>query len=214
MTQRDSFKWDYHDYLVSQLGYPIFKIVLMMTPDDGGNDGQSHPSLFPARKEIIDFCHDLRRSRSIEAIKGLPEKTGETYEVFLHKGGVHLNNANRKEYFSGFDNSEDQLVFLDPDNGFEPGKSFSEKHVTYREVSSLLDQLSDNSVVSVFQHFRRISFPEDYARITERIQSGHSAAIYWHSLMFVVVSRSEKVIEQVITANENYAKTNPVIPIS
>ncbi|MCH7556752.1 MAG: hypothetical protein IIB56_04755, partial [Planctomycetes bacterium] len=88
---KDSFKWDYHDYLVSQLGFPIFNIALMMTPDDRSNDGQSHPSLFPARKEIVEFCHDLRRSRSIEAIKALPEKTGESYEVFLHKGGVHLN---------------------------------------------------------------------------------------------------------------------------
>lgn len=211
---KDSFKWDYHDFLLSQLRYPIFNIALMMTPDDGGNDGQSHPSLFPARKEIVEFCHDLRRSRSIDAIKALPEKTGESYEVFLHKGGVHLNNANRKEYFSGLNNSEHQVVFLDPDNGFEPEKSCSEKHVAYRDISQLLDQTSHDSVISVFQYFRRKSFPKDYARIRERIQSGHSTAIYWHSLMFVAVSKSEKAIQRVASANENYAKTNPVIPIS
>ena len=210
---KDSFKWDYHDFLVSQLDYPTFNIALMMTPDDLGNDGQSHPSLFPARKEIVDFCHDLRRSRSIEAIKALPEKTGESYEVLLHKGGAHLNSANRIDYFSGFDNSQDQLVFLDPDNGFEPEKSCLEKHVAYRDISQLLDQMSDESVISVFQHFRRIPFSKDYARIRERLQSGYSAAIYWHSLMFVVVSKSETAIQRVVSENENYAKTNPVIPI-
>jgi hypothetical protein len=211
---KDSFKWDYHDFLLSQLDYSIFNIALMMTPDDGGNDGQSHPSLFPARKEIVDFCHDLRRSRSIEAIKALPEKTGESYEVLLHNGGVHLHNANRREYFSGLNNSEQQVVFLDPDNGFEPEKSCSEKHVAYRDISQLLEQTSHDSVISVFQYFRRKSFPRDFARIRERIQSGHSAAIYWHSLMFVVVSKSETVIQRVVSANENYAKANPVIPIS
>ena len=107
-----------------------------------------------------------------------------------------------------------ELVFLDPDNGFEPEKSCSEKHVAYRDISQLLDQMSFDSVISVFQHFRRKSFPKDYARIRERIQSGHSTAIYWHSLMFVVASKSEKVIQRVASANENYAKTNPVFPIS
>jgi len=211
---KDSFKWDYHDYLISQLGYPIFKIALMMTPDDGGSDGQSHPSLFPARKEIVNFCHDLRRSRSIEAIKALPEKSGASYRVMFHKSGTHLNNSKRKEYFSGLDSTNDQLVFLDPDNGFEPEKSCSEKHVAYSDISQILDQVSNNSVVSVFQHFRRIPFSKDYARIRERIQSGHSAAVYWHSLMFVVVSKSETAIQRVVSANQNYAKTNPVIPIS
>ena len=41
---KDSFKWDYHDFLVAELGYPLLNIALMMTPDDAGNDGQSHPS--------------------------------------------------------------------------------------------------------------------------------------------------------------------------
>ena len=211
---KDSFKWDYHDFLVSHLGYPTLKLALMMTPDDHGSDGQSHPSLFPARKEIIEFCHDLRRSRSIKAIKDLPKKSGAAYEVLIHKNGVYLDSANREEYFSGVDSLDDQLIFLDPDNGFEPEKSCSEKHVAYRDVSQVLDQTSDDTVISVFQHFRRKSFPKDYARIRERIQSGHSTAIYWHSLMFVVVSKSGKAIQRVISANENYAKTNPVIPIS
>jgi hypothetical protein len=210
---KDSFKWDYHDYLVSQLNFPIFNIALMMTPDDGGTDGQSHPSLFPARKEIVDFCHELRRSRSIDAIKPLPEKSGASYQVMFHKDGVHLNNAKRREYFSGLNNSEHQVIFLDPDNGFEPEKSCSEKHVAYRDISQLLDQMGDESVISVFQHFRRMPFSKDYAQIRERLESGYSTAIYWHSLMFVVVSKSEKVTERVISANEKYAESNPVIVI-
>ena len=211
---KDSFKWDYHDFLVSHLGYPTLKLALMMTPDDHGSDGQSHPSLFPARKEIIEFCHDLRRSRSIKAIKDLPKKSGAAYEVLFHKNGVQLNSANREEYFSAVDSLDDQLIFLDPDNGFEPEKSCSEKHVAYRDISLILDQVSNNSVVSVFQHFRRIPFPKDYAGIRGRLESSYSTAIYWHSLMFVVVSKSETAIQRVVSANENYAKTNPVIPIS
>lgn len=207
---KDSFKWDYHDFLTSQLGYSKLNIALMMTPDDGGNDGQLHPSSFPARPEIISFCHDLRLSRSIETIRTLPAKSGAPYDVLFHKGGIHFNSSNRNEYFSGFNNSEDQLVFLDPDNGFEPEKSCNEKHVRYADLSRVLDQISDESLVSIFQHFRRISFPADFSRIRERIEWGYTSVIYWHSLMFVAVSNSEKAISRVKSANEKYAKINPV----
>jgi len=207
---KDSFKWDYHDYLVSELNYPLFNVALMMTPDDGGNDGKSHPSLFPARREIIDFCHDLRESRSIETIKILPVKSGASYGVSFHKSSIYINNRNRVEYFSGFSNRDHQLVFLDPDNGFEPEKSCNEKHVKYKDIASILDQLSSESVISVFQHHRRISFPNDFARIKERLGSGYSAAIYWHSLMFVSISKSERAINRVISANNRYAMSNPV----
>lgn len=207
---KDSFKWDYHDYLTYELGYPVFNIALMMTPDDGGNDGKSHPSLFPARKEIIDFCHDLRQSRSIETIKTLPKRTGASYKVLFHKNDKYINNINRNEYFSNFSNTIDQLVFIDPDNGFEPEKSFNEKHILYKDISNILEQLSDNSVISVFQHHRRKSFVYDYARIKERLGSCHSTAIYWHSLMFVVISKSENALNRVISANTKYEMTNPI----
>jgi len=207
---KDSFKWDYHDYLACELGYPEFNIALMMTPDDGGNDGKSHPSLFPARNEIIDFCHDLRQSRSIETIKTLPKKTGASYDVLFHKDDRYINIVNRNEYFSNFSNSIDRLVFIDPDNGFEPEKSFNEKHVRYNDISNILKQLSDESVISVFQHHRRKAFINDYACIKERLSSCHSTAIYWHSLMFVAISKSENALNRVISANVKYEKTNPI----
>ncbi len=76
---KDSFKWDYHDFLVSELKYPLLNIALMMTPDDGSNDGKTRPSLFPAREEIISFCQFLRENRSIDSIRNLPLITGASY---------------------------------------------------------------------------------------------------------------------------------------
>jgi hypothetical protein len=132
---KDSFKWDYHDYLVSELNYPLFNVVLMMTPDDGGSDGKSNPTLFPARDEIIAFCHNLRERRDIEEIKKIPRKTGSCYKVALHQGGACFSNETRKEYFSGFNSEQKQIVFLDPDNGLEPENSFNKKHIRYSDVT-------------------------------------------------------------------------------
>ena len=214
---KDSFKWDYHDYLLSKIGYSTFNIALMMTPDDSGNDGNLPPALFPARSEIIGFCHDIRQARytgtigkAVGNIKNLPEKSSALYDVSLHKGTTYFTNENRNEYFSDFKNSENQLVLLDPDNGFEPETILNEKHVRYTDITKILEQLSDESVVSVFQHHRRITFPNDFARIKERIETGYATAIYWHSLMFVAVSKSEKVLSRVVSVNEKYAKVNPV----
>jgi hypothetical protein len=185
----------------------------MMTPDDASNEGQTKAEWFPARRPVLRLCEDLKRNRDIETLKTLPHRTGGAYGVMLHQGGADFRN--RVDYFSGFDSDRDQVVFLDPDNGFEPEKSCSDKHVAYGDVTTLLGQLNERSIVSVFHHFRRVSFPDDFARIRSRLEAGiYSTAIYWHSLMFVVVGRSEESIGLVTEANRKYARSNPVRVLS
>jgi hypothetical protein len=186
----------------------------MMTLDDKSNDGKTFPSLFPAKPEIIEFCEHLREYRSIEVIRNLPEKTGSNYTVELHNGSTFITNKNRSQYFTGLSSNTKQLLLLDPDNGFESEKSYSEKHVLYSDIASLLRQISDDSVISVFHHFRRKSFVEDFDIIKHRLDSGYATAIYWHSLMFVAIGKSRKIIAQVSEANEKYSRSHPVKVIS
>jgi hypothetical protein len=207
---KDSFKWDYHDYLAQELRYPFLNIALMMTPNDESNNGKSYPSLFQARPEIIEFCKHLREEKSIEIIRQLPKKTGSNYTVELHNGSAFITNQNRSKYFSILPANKKQLLFIDPDNGFEPERSYSDKHILYSDIESLLRQISDDSAISVFHHFRRKSFVEDFDRIKHRLHSGYATAIYWHSLMFVAIGKSQKVITQVSEANEKYSRTHPV----
>ncbi|HMK43660.1 MAG TPA: hypothetical protein VK445_05940 [Dissulfurispiraceae bacterium] len=98
---RDSFKWDYHDYLTTKLNYPLFNVALMLTPDDKTNEGATKPHIYKSRPEIIDFCHCLKRSKDIQQIKQLPARTGAAYEISLHKNTTEISNKNRNEYFSG-----------------------------------------------------------------------------------------------------------------
>jgi hypothetical protein len=213
---KDSFKWDYHDYLTSGLDYPILNIAFMMTPNDASNEGKSRPELFPAKGEILDYCNSLREIRNDSGttlpvaiqkkIKKLPSITNSKYQITLHKQDVFFTNENRVEYFSGFSAEEDQVILLDPDNGFEPKKSLSRKHVSYIDINDILDQISKNSVISVFQHFRRIPFKKDFAGIRERLKYFYSTAIYGHSLMFVAISKSKQSINRVGELNAHYLK--------
>jgi hypothetical protein len=213
---KDSFKWDYHDYLTIGLGYPLLNIAFMMTPDDKSNEGESRPELFSARNEILKYCHSLREIKGDwfnetipvmiqKKIRELPSVTGSKYGIVLHKPDVSFTNQNRKAYFSDFSVSKDQVVLLDPDNGFEPKKSLNRKHVSYTDIKEILHQISKNSVISVFQHFRRKQFTEDFAEIRVSLKDIYSTAIYWHSLMFVAISNSEDSIDRVIELNRNYA---------
>jgi hypothetical protein len=211
---KDSFKWDYHDYLTDALGFELLNILLMMTPGDNKNEGKTKPDWFPARSEIIEFCNQLRAKRDLSIINTLPSKTCASYQLNLHKPESHITKTNRNSYCSDISNHTDQVVFLDPDNGLEPEKKYNEKHVRYSEISSILDQISNNSVVSVFQHFRRIKFTDDFARIKERllavVPSVHVTGVFWYQLMFVVISKSEKTIGQVRQLNSVYAERYPV----
>ena len=210
---KDSFKWAYHDYLTHSLGFELLNILLMLTPDDETNEGNTKPDWFPARNEIIGFCKKLRAQRDISIIESLPSETGASYKVNLHKPETDIKK-NRKEYYSELTNNTDQIVFLDPDNGFEPEKRYNEKHVRYSELSEILGQISENSVISVFQHFRRIKFVDDFTRIKERIlsviPSAHVTAIYWHQLMFVLIGKSDKIIQKVRHLNREYSLMYPV----
>jgi hypothetical protein len=210
---KDSFKWDYHNHLVSSLAYPTFNIALMMTPDDDSGEGKSKPELFNARHSILEFCQELREVRdaegikAIERIKNLPKKAGASYGVTLHNGVTDFTKAVRQDYFSGFKPEMNQVVFLDPDNGFQPERAFTKKHVGYSDVTQILTQISGESVVSIFQHFRRKSFPDDFARIRQRIETGYSTAIYWHSLMFVAIGKSKQAIQRVAEINRLYEES-------
>jgi len=202
---KDSFKWDYHDFLAEELNYPVLNIMLMITPNDESNDGKTHPTLFPARKEILDFCDDLRNERKVVLINSLPGRTNSNYTVNLHNNDSQITN--RKTYISGLSHKEEQLLFLDPDNGFEPEKS-SEKHVLYSDISCILEQISERSVVSVFQHFRHEAFTKTFARIKERLKNSHATAIYWDQLlMFVAIGKSEDAIKRVSEANKKYSNS-------
>jgi hypothetical protein len=186
---RDSFKWDYQDHLASHLGYSELRVVPMLTPNDSSNHGQTPPARYPARQEILTLCELLRESRDMDDIRKLPEMTGASYRVEIHRPAELFADHSRGNYFRSTGQPVDKVVFLDPDNGFEP-KNRTEKHVGYSDVEAILDEITDDSVVSVFQYFRRRRFDRDFGDIRPRIISGYAAAIYGRYVMFVRTSRS------------------------
>lgn len=207
---KDCFKWDYHNFLVSGLAYRKLNIALMLTPDDGSNDGQSHPALFPANPKVVEFCEDLVSEKNIDILYSLPQRTAESYDIELHNKDMTFRQDNRQDYFDNLELEERQVLLIDPDNGFEPKRSRSEKHIGYDEIRDITHRLSMNAVVSVFQHHRRKKFDLDFDEIKEKIDFGYVTALYWHALMFVIISRSRETIDKIAKLNIDYATMRPV----
>jgi hypothetical protein len=210
---KDSFKWDYHDYLTTALRYPLLNIILMLTRDDNSIQGKTEPHLFPARKKVIEFCHDLKKQRDFQMLRELPSRTGATYNVELHKDETYFTHETRKQYFADISSEVRQVLLFDADNGFEPKKS-NEKHMSYLDVEAILKQLSEEAVVSVFQHFRFIPYERDFAQIKERLGKCYCTAIYWHSqrsgIMFVSITKTKEMINKVLSINRQYSQDYPI----
>ena len=203
---KDSFKWDYLDHLVRQLGCGWLQILPMLTEDDCSGHGNSQPHEFPAKQEILDFCRRLGHARSLSQIAKLPAITDGSYAVDLYRPENFFESDKRSNYFQGFCARSGALIFLDPDNGFEPTRSCSEKHVRFCEIDAILERAPSDAAIAVFQHGRRIAFPKDFAEIRERLYRGRATAVCWQSLMFVVVSLSQKSIASVRAINRRYAE--------
>ena len=113
-------------------------------------------------------------------------------------------------FFAGIEAGSEQVIFLDPDNGFEPERSFTDRHVRYSDLDQLMRTAPGDAVVVVFQHHRRKKFADDFNRIRERLTSGYSSAIYWQSLMFVCLASSPETIERLRNVNREYARQRSV----
>ena len=154
---KDSFKWDYHHYLVQDLGCGGLTVAWMMTPNDESKHGNTPPESSAARPEIVKFCQRLRSTRQPSLLTELPATTGADYAVSLHRPDEPFSHDKRYAESKGLPNAGvDQVLFLDPDNGFEPANGASEKHVLYSDVDGILDVVSPDTVVSVFQTQRRL----------------------------------------------------------
>ncbi len=210
---KDSFKWDYLHFLAESLAYEKLVIVWMMTADDGSTNGRTAPETFPARKEVLDLCHRLRAERKHALLFGLPAITGADYTVSLHDAGTSVRGRGQHSFFGEIEGGSRHVVFLDPDNGFEPERSATERHVRYSDLDRLVKTLPDDAVVVVFQHHRRRKFVDDFARIRERLLSGFSSAIYWRSLMFVCIASSAETIAKIAKIHREYARQRPVVVI-
>lgn len=139
-------------------------VAWMLTPDDGGTDGKFISYLNQPRKwskydtQLFQKIRDIlsnEKQRRVDLI----ERTGLLLEAEYFADCVPDSDSDRKSWFMSLaDRARGcELVFLDPDNGFEVkskpyGRKNSSKFVYWREIEALW--LSGKSLL-IYQHFIR-----------------------------------------------------------
>ncbi|MDA7968175.1 MAG: hypothetical protein MPK31_04475 [Gammaproteobacteria bacterium] len=220
---KDAFKWDYLNFLAGELRSKTLHYVPMWTQNDSTRQGETDPKEFPAPENILAFCDALHKVRCsgnfVDAcckISDLPKMcSGGGYSLQVHKKDKKFRNAGRDDYFSDIDVASEQLLFVDPDIGFEPKKATA-KHVGYSDIEKVWKRLESHApdeswVVVVFQHSRRMdrSFHKHYEEIKARLSlpdSFDSTALFWcEKAMFVAIGSPAR-INAVRDANIKYQK--------
>jgi len=162
--RRDAFKWDVLLWLCihSEESFKGLVFIPMLTPADSSGDGSSNPKTFPARNpQIQGFLEMLRRAPcclsyiiqlgQLEIVRPFP--------VTIHPEGEDPNTEigrgkDRVKYWQRFtpEKHNNSIIFLDPDNGFQTKTQDGIKWVRFDEIEQLLDRLTDDSAVLVYQH--------------------------------------------------------------
>lgn len=217
--EKDAFKWDYHHFLSRKLRFSALKIVLMFT-----EDASSDPKNFKGADEsVYALCMALKKSKksrykpseSLDLLETQLKRTALEYSVFFHKKHVVFTHLSRRDYFNGLKAEKNEIVFFDPNTGFEPSKKATTDHICYTEIESVYDQSHKESLFSVIQFSRREKLEVTYREIKKRLPVGNfSTAIHWkNKLMFVVFGKSSELIETVGRLNVKYKKARRCVGI-
>ena len=156
---RDLFKYDLIQHLISNIDClkQLF-FVAMLTPDDNSKEGNK-VSFNKAKAgynntQLVNFLYDAlvterKLNKIISYFKSHNIKTELIEEIFDHN--------QRKEYFQNITKGslDKSIIFFDPDNGLEV-KNNNEKHLLFDELKMVINNMDDDSVVMIYQHFPRV----------------------------------------------------------
>jgi len=163
----DLFKYDLLKTLNENIPFNEILFVPMLTENDNSNDGKkrNYQKAKAGNKnlKLIKFLEEnskYKHERNAKMIEEFFKNEGANFrfepeDIFRHK--------NREEYFSALVSSlktsttKNKLLFFDPDNGMQV-KNNNHKHILYIELKDSLNNVCENSVVSVIQFRHRANW--------------------------------------------------------
>ncbi|HOB54181.1 MAG TPA: hypothetical protein PKG76_15830 [Acidobacteriota bacterium] len=212
---RDAFKWDVLYWLCSHSdeSFNGLFFIPLLTPDDSSRDGRTHPKTFSTRNhQILEFLkilrekkpRDLSRLTQLGQLMSIREFPVEIHPVGGDPHTVIDRGEERASYWQGLslEKYRNYVIFLDPDNGIQTKTQDGTKWVLYGEMKCLLERLSDDSLVLVYQHRpRSLSWEKALPDVQQRLGkfAGHDSqadcflAIYTGQVALVALAKNPEV---------------------
>ncbi|MGB8821271.1 MAG: hypothetical protein WCC68_08815 [Methanoregula sp.] len=215
---RDLFKYDLITSLVKGFRGRIDRIVIvpMLTkydPNFKGNPGCRNTDLIACfrrlrRTEEVDRYYDELKSYIKELKTDINKKK---VRIRIEKSEI-FSKQKRDEYFGGiYENFPTAaLIFIDPDTGIKE-KNFTEKHLSFSELKKFYDQLDDESILMIYQHYqrRRPPAPDEPKRKFADVLTLTGAApviIADNTVMFLFLTKNQELYDTLTGILRNYAR--------
>lgn len=173
---KDLFKYDIVEWTIRRVpSLDRFTFITMLTPNDKRGDGNKLDYSGRAgclNERLVNHlseCIDAGK-RNVSEIRSYYGEQG--IDIHIYGENKHFTNIVRAEYFADIDSEllENSLIFVDPDNGLEVTHS-NERHLLYSEAVDLFDRMSKDSVLVLFQHFRREKHVSTVERVASQIEA-------------------------------------------
>ena len=158
---RDYFKYDLISSVLHGVGIHNYVFVPMLTDHRDDNEGNKLPKHIEGKSPLLySFIKDCH-SKDLNHWEKWFCEIGINYKTVQPVNDVFIRDENRSNYWMAFSKhlqSEDALVFIDPDTGLESGspsylrKAGREKYILNNEIAHLYTLLDARSVLMIYQH--------------------------------------------------------------
>jgi hypothetical protein len=215
---KDLFKYDLITDILKNFHGEVDRLVIvpMLTayyPRFRGNPGCRNKNLiecfrrFRTKEDVDNYYTTLK-----EYFKELKESIGtKKVRVRIEKDET-FSQATRAAYFSGILEKFPQgcLLFIDPDIGIKEN-NYTAKHLSFAELRGFWDQLDNESILMIYQHFQRNrvfgrSDPDSKAADVTRLIGTSPLIIADTTVMFIFLTKSPELRSDLKVILKNYQK--------
>jgi len=147
-----------------------------------------------------------------EYFKELKESIGtKKVKVRIEKDEM-FSQQTRSAYFSAIFSHFPQtcLLFIDPDTGIKEN-NYNAKHLSFTELNAIWDQLDNESILMVCQHFQKNRYfgrsdPDSKAADVTRLTSSSPLIIADNTVMFIFLTKNPELRSDLREILKNYQK--------
>ena len=180
----------------------------------------------PSEKDSVAGMKNKKLMRSFNKFTGGKGALKYYREIqgYFESGDINVtifpdfefSHKNRARYFKKMSAHmpKRSLIFLDPDTGIQADGKAEKQHLKFSELQEIYNQVDDSSVLMVYQHFYRdrknpTDFPAHMAALVEKQTKEKPLVISDNSIMFLFLTKDEKLKKNLGTVLNDYKKQYP-----
>jgi len=216
---KDLFKYDLVEWLIVRVPGPErFTFVTMLTENDERTDGNKLDNRGRAgslNTGLVDYLAErvAQGRRNVSEIRDFYEARDIGIDIYGER--EYFTHNARSAYFEDIDDAllAHSLIVLDPDNGFEI-KHSNERHVLGSEVADLYRRMAADSILAVFQHFRREKHDVTLAGVGRALEVACDCSPLWIcdcEIIFFLLDKDPGVHSAIRRALAEYADNYAVL---